>query len=545
MHKLEIDIKVSQLFDEIIKSFISNFELESSIYLWMSNFGLLPKSVNSKIESININWANWTKEAYSDFLKLSKKFDFIFGDFPFGMVSAQSKSPEDDPILETSNKLTQKWLWLYMVWSGFFSLQNKKPLIESLGKAGLYINACFNLPKNTLAPFTTLQPILILISHSKNEKIFLSELSLESDLDDIIWNYRMNHSSNLNGGIFTPIDSFIWFNQYKIQDKIKKLWTIYSEFDKISFSDIASVFSLKDDSIIEDAQNSIFFPSVWNSPILCDFQNLVITKKNYYQVKLDSRTVSAEYVSYFFRSELGSLIRSSLLKGEIIPHINKSDLASLDLPLPDIATQNNIIDTYRRFNKLKEWIAEVENELSINPITSWILEEMKNMEESIWRMKKHDFIASLVLRWESKTLEFKKCLGSIKEQNSNWYNLTKAILKTICAFLNTDGGILLVWVMDNWSIFWIENDTSHPFRSKDDYLKYLHNLLMDRIWWDYMQYIDYDIELVNENYVLIIQCKTSDSPVYYEDKFYIRTNPATDELKPRELVSYITSRFWK
>ncbi len=552
MNQINIDPKYLCLMSALVKSFVSTFGFKKPLHLWISNFDLFSQAISNNSKSIKVTQKSWIKEIYDEIIDLKQQFDFIFGDLPFWIWSnhldgAKMKSLEDELIFQASQKLVEKWFWIFTVGAWFFYRNDKKALFESLERQGLYINACFNLPEDILAPFTSLQIMLILISAHKSDSLFISEVWIDSHFDQILLNFQNENSSSLSNGIFTPTESFRWFSQFKIHEKINKLSTIYSEFDKHLLSDIGIVVALKDDIEIQDVSNSIFFPNIWNSLVIADSDNLVITQKNYYQVRLNPDFAIAEYVAYFFRSELGDLIRSSLVTWETISHIKKSDLLTLEFPLPDLPTQKKIVDTYRKLNELKEWITEIENELSINPITSWILEEMKNIEESIWRMKKHDFITSLILRWESKTLEFKKCLGSIKEQNSNWYNLTEKILQTICAFLNTDGWVLLIWVEDKWSIFGVENDTTYPFKSKDDYLKYLHNLIMRWIWWDYMQYINYDIELVNTHYVLIIQCEKSNSPVYFlkDDKFYIRTNPATDELKSRELVSYVNNRFWK
>jgi type I restriction enzyme, R subunit len=65
----------------------------------------------------------------------------------------------------------------------------------------------------------------------------------------------------------------------------------------------------------------------------------------------------------------------------------------------------------------------------------------------------------LIKRGESKTLEFKSTLRwSLKEDRRDDKGVTHAALKTIAAFLNTDGGDLLIGVGDDGSIVGIEAD---------------------------------------------------------------------------------------
>lgn len=549
MEKRRLKKQFIDLLDSVVSIYREILKPEKVLHIKASEFNIFIDYQTDSILSLdNINKLN---TLYEKLIDPNILFNLVVGDFPFWLQWAKIvnkntklKFLEDEFILQASKRLWQEWIGIYMVRSSFF-LQSNKILIDTLNQEWIYINGVFNLPKDSLAPFTSLQPILIIISRKENKSLYISELSYDSNIESIVWNYYDSNSNDLANGIFIERDSFMTFDRYKAHEKIRKLSTIYSEFSKYRLWDIANITILKDHSILDDKEESIFFPSIWNSQVLSWYEELKLTQKNYFQIEVKTNVFKAEYLAYFFRSELGWLIRSSLISSSTIPHVNKSDLLDIELPLPDISTQEKIIKAYKKLDSLKQGIIEVENELSINPITSWILEEMKNIEESIGKMKNRDFITSLILRWESKVLEFKKCLWSIKEQNSNGYNLTKAILKTICAFLNTDWGILLIWVTDDGNIFWIENDISCKYKSKDDYLKNFRNLVIHWIWLDYADYLDYDIETVNWKNILIINCKMSDSPVYFEDKFYIRTNPSTNELTPKELVNYVSSHFKK
>src|ERR1700736_4234749 len=74
-------------------------------------------------------------------------------------------------------------------------------------------------------------------------------------------------------------------------------------------------------------------------------------------------------------------------------------------------------------------------------------------------LRGHRNAAELIKRGESKTLEFKSTLRwNLKEDRRDDKAITHAVLKTIAAFLNTDGGDLLVGVADDGSIIGIERD---------------------------------------------------------------------------------------
>ena len=74
-------------------------------------------------------------------------------------------------------------------------------------------------------------------------------------------------------------------------------------------------------------------------------------------------------------------------------------------------------------------------------------------------LRAHRNAEELIKRGESKTLEFKSTLRwNLKEDRQDDKGVTHAVLKTIAAFLNTEGGDLLIGVADDGSIVGIERD---------------------------------------------------------------------------------------
>jgi type I restriction enzyme, R subunit len=86
-------------------------------------------------------------------------------------------------------------------------------------------------------------------------------------------------------------------------------------------------------------------------------------------------------------------------------------------------------------------------------------------------LRGHRDAEELIKRGESKTLEFKSTLRwSLKEDRRDDKGVTHAALKTVGAFLNTDGGDLLIGVADNGSIVGIEAD---QLDNNDKFMRHL------------------------------------------------------------------------
>lgn len=153
-------------------------------------------------------------------------------------------------------------------------------------------------------------------------------------------------------------------------------------------------------------------------------------------------------------------------------------------------------------------------------------------------------IQALIQKGESDTLEFKSTLRwNIKAQRQD-KEMERMVLKTIAAFLNSDGGILLVGVDDQGQCLGLEQD---GFKSADSLMLHMTNLVRDRIGTHHNRFIRLTVEEVNEKQVLYVECKRGIVPAYYKDDkgevFYFRAGPATHELPTSQIHEYVKNRF--
>jgi predicted HTH transcriptional regulator len=86
-------------------------------------------------------------------------------------------------------------------------------------------------------------------------------------------------------------------------------------------------------------------------------------------------------------------------------------------------------------------------------------------------VRAHRQAEELIKRGESKTLELKSTLRwSLNEDRQDDKAVTHAVLKTVAAFLNTEGGDLLIGVADDGSIVGIERD---QLETDDKFMRHL------------------------------------------------------------------------
>lgn len=165
-------------------------------------------------------------------------------------------------------------------------------------------------------------------------------------------------------------------------------------------------------------------------------------------------------------------------------------------------------------------------------------------------LRAHRNAEDLIKRGESKTLEFKSTLRwNLKEDTLDDKVITHAVLKTIAAFLNTEGGDLLIGVSDDGSIVGIERD---QLESDDKFMRHLAQVVRNGIGDRAGTCIDPKTQIVQGKTVCVVSCQRSPEPVSLKWKsmeavpdgdFFVRSGPGTVKLPPDSAKEYIRTRF--
>ncbi|KAF5424897.1 MAG: Divergent AAA domain protein [ANME-2 cluster archaeon HR1] len=560
----KIGLLATNTLAEKIKDF---FSLKSVLSINASTFGTFskvtdiadveianyPKATNNSNTSIIIG------DPFSVLEQVDDNYDLIIGDLPLGYKGADKRVEWKDGninikakknwiiILKSLFKLTRNGYGLFLVEPAILWSQEWKRFTAVFNDLGFYINAIFNSPKNILLPETSLRPIIILVSRSGGTGLFIAEISDADSVVSILRNLTENKSSHhLETGVFVNESVFKGFNNYKITKQIEKLQTQYKEFKELRLVDISTEISLgKQNKKFEEKTNALYIPRVCNTPVVYSLRQTTLKHQNYFQIVLDQSVVLNEYVSLFFSSDLGRLVLESLYGSTIFPTTTKKDLEQVSIPIPSINEQKIIITANHKLEKLEKSIDDFKRELSLNPKSPIsIQDKIDDMLQILDSLSDVDRMRSLIRKGESKTLEFKQTFSLNIHTDIKDENIRKSSLKTIVAFLNTDGGNLLIGVGDEGNVTGLGGEMAKFRENEDKFLLNFNSLIKAKIGEDFYPFIEYRIVDIDKAKVLFVECKPSTSPCYYdEEEFFVRTNPATNQLKGPKLVEYIKRHF--
>jgi len=159
--------------------------------------------------------------------------------------------------------------------------------------------------------------------------------------------------------------------------------------------------------------------------------------------------------------------------------------------------------------------------------------------------RKISVISELISMGESDQLEFKSTFRWDLRQEKKNPAIEHASLKTIAAFLNSEGGDLLIGVEDDGNILGVEMD---KFPNDDKFLLHLWALIKSSMGQEVSPYIKTTLENIDGKTVCRVHCKPGPKPVFlrqkgFDESFYIRIGPSTGSLEISEALKYIADRF--
>ncbi len=153
-------------------------------------------------------------------------------------------------------------------------------------------------------------------------------------------------------------------------------------------------------------------------------------------------------------------------------------------------------------------------------------------------------LADLIQAGETKEREFKSTLSTNLHTNSKDPRIEMSCLKTVAAFLNSQGGTLVVGVADDGTPVGIDADC---FANEDRMNLHFSALIKDRIGPQYALHIHPHFADYQDKRVLVVECSASQSPAYVKDGtnefFFVRNGSSTISLNASQTQDYIRQRF--
>jgi len=328
----------------------------------------------------------------------------------------------------------------------------------------------------------------------------------------------------------------------------KRLLAQYKDYRMMSLMEMTiKVGQVRAGESFEERENSIFVPKAGIHRCSASLSRFHAKHHNAFQLELNPKLILAEYLEIFLQSELGKLTLKGITYGSFLPMLRwEGQLSDAEIPVPTIKSQNRIIEASNRLETLKGCIEDLEQNLALSPLsTNGVLAQTESMLSAVGGLTDADRVISQVRQGESGQCEFKESFGLDLRKGTHEKYIEISSLKTIVAFLNTDGGTLLVGVADEGGIPGLTREIEMLHKGKTDrFLLHFKNQLKSKIGEEFYPFIKHKIVAIGESEVLTVEVSRSPKACYLDGKdFYVRTNPATDKLEGPKLVEYVLNHF--
>lgn len=159
--------------------------------------------------------------------------------------------------------------------------------------------------------------------------------------------------------------------------------------------------------------------------------------------------------------------------------------------------------------------------------------------------REREDILRIIEDGESEWTEFKSTLRVNLNTGEPDKRMERAVLKTIVAFLNSDGGNLLIGVADDGTVIGADVDS---FENKDKMGLHLGNIISAQIGSGFLPFIStHMVEFDGGRVVIRVRCSPSDKPVFLKEgkveTFFVRKGPQSEELTGMTLLNYVSNRW--
>jgi hypothetical protein len=158
-------------------------------------------------------------------------------------------------------------------------------------------------------------------------------------------------------------------------------------------------------------------------------------------------------------------------------------------------------------------------------------------------------IEALIEQPESAQLEFKSTLRWDRQLARTNKDLEQAVVKTVAAFLNSDGGCLVIGVSDDKQVVGLQEDfmSSTGIKDRDGFERHLHSIVRQAVGDATLSFMTVTFHSFEGRDVCQVTVESSDHAVFVPQNggqaFFVRQGNATRSLDPKQTHAY-AAKHW-
>ena len=188
-----------------------------------------------------------------------------------------------------------------------------------------------------------------------------------------------------------------------------------------------------------------------------------------------------------------------------------------------------------------------------------IADEINEFLQNLWDHESDngEVESDMIQTWESMLntgennfIEFKSTLRYCLRNDQPEKYIEFSIAKTLNAFLNSEGGTLIIGVNDVGEVLGLDHDiSSFDEKGKDGFLLHFDNMINSYLGKEQHADISISLEMIEGKDICVVEVSASNKPVFIikngEKQFYVRNSASSQPYDMSEAVEYINKHWTK
>lgn len=242
---------------------------------------------------------------------------------------------------------------------------------ELLSQFGLFLDAYIGLPEGVLEPITRIAPILAVIRRGASEDVFVGNWREDKKSQKALMdNWRgKKPGKTVASGAVVESASFGGLPALAANERIERLARSMGVL-RVPLADVCDEMVFlrpSKESDFEERPNAVYLPLIGKGPAVSSASEHRMKAQNYAQLLLDLERVNPEYLAGLLNTPLGMALRESGMSGVHIPKLTRTALRSMDVFLPELSVQEQIVRTGMQIRNLTSELNELEDQLWSQP----------------------------------------------------------------------------------------------------------------------------------------------------------------------------------
>ena len=310
---------------------------------------------------------------------LGTPIDIVVSCLPFGARTSETLTLADtagNPVelrddlgnlilAAATARLSENGVGIFVVPPSFFFTE--RSVLKRFTQLGFNVDAALALPPGSFAPYTAISTYLLVVVKSRPKPMFVAQLTGDPNTNSQI---LTNLANGVEGGAvelgryvealeFRGIDSLRAGDYFETASK-------QIGFPAVILEDLATEINLGrlgDGFKFPPASNAIYVPMIGQSDVIDSIDELTLKAQYYAQVVIDPSKSQATFIAQFLNCELGKKIREWGKSGAVIPKLNKQTLKRLQVFIPDLATQQKMLEIEAGLSAEENTLLSLQNDL--------------------------------------------------------------------------------------------------------------------------------------------------------------------------------------